>query len=654
LGLALAAALSLVGSAAHAKAKLRGMTITTPRHVITLADSGLPKSIRIEPHETEIPLPERGQDVSETTLQRIGRGEQVSDLRLAVRVGEDLVIAKPEGQARARQDGANVVVKGHLEAEGVSFELTLEYTPEAAMFATLQCAAANVEVQSLSLQMTLPGSIDFVLPTAPDAEVLRGVSPKEFAPLRGRGTIWENAGEMAEERTIVSPGLLKHVFVGNGDAGFTFLTDGEGFSVNEKAPFSTLTREDDGSITWSLHIVNHRATLKGKPTIMNQPVPVPKIPIPNIPVPNIPMPDVPMPDIPMPDISVPKVSMPLLGKTRAVFALFVHPGLPKSEVTRSALWFQKPTEIENARTPSVSYGDRRENAKVRGGAVRADSATVYEAGARINVLAGPAGGDAESVQKDISDTYPIPLFRYYAGTHTALPALLRSNSGQLTRAGNTPKPDRMVLARAFLNGIAADIRKIAHVTSAARILAMMDEFGVFKDDGLTEVIPYWRAESYLRFGEEFKGDRFSITSENPAEEVYEVIYRRPVEDEPGRYKALVFLVNETDKNQSEQVYLFDAKRLLGAANSLELWPFMSKKYWQEDLIPPNSDWRKQNTRVYVVDRKANESMIDMEGEGRARRAAVDGSLEIYGPVYLPAHDFRVFQVSGETSHRQKK
>jgi hypothetical protein len=408
--------------------------------------------------------------------------------------------------------------------------------------------------------------------------------------------MWENAGEFAENRTIVSPGLLEHLFVGNGDMGFTWLTDGQGFEVADEAAFASLAKDDQGKVTWTVHLVNHPVTLK--------------------------------------------------GKSKAEFGLLTHPARPRNSVARGDLWFKKPLETKNAATPETSLKAAMKTNSVKGGVVRADAATVFESAAEMNLLAGSAGGAAESVDKDITDTYARALFRYYAGTHTSLPALLRSNSRDLTHAGGTPKPDRMVLGRALLNGIAADITQIAHVNNAAKVLKMMEDFGLFADDGMTEFIPYWRAESYLRYGEEFTGDRFAVTKENPVGEVYEAIYRRPVEGEAGRYEALVFIVNETDENQTEQFYLFDAKRLLGASNALRIWPVWTQEYWQEGLIPPNSDWRKNNVDAYI---RNNPVVIDMEGEGYARQAAVDGSLEIYGPIFIHAHDFRVFHLSGKTS-----
>lgn len=586
-----------------AQADLDGETVKTPRHTIQLAPTGLPASLAISAHESEIPLPDRGGDVPEAVLRRIGRGTQLNNARLSVQIGENVRVAEPAGNMKTRQKNDSVVVGSRLEAGDVTFDVDIEYTGAGAMFGTVAYSARGVDVKAVSLQMDLLGSVDFVMPVSPSDPVLRDVPAVEFLPVDApQGTIWQNAGEFVEKRKIVSKGLLKHVFVGNGDRGFTWLTDGDGFDVTGDAPFCELARNEDGDIVWTLNIVNHETTLN--------------------------------------------------GKTKASFAILTHPAVPVADVSRSDLWFNAPRTVGEPTTPEISLKERQGTEAVDGGVVRADAATVYEAAATMNVLTGPAGGQGESVQKDLSATFPLPLFRYYAGSHTSLPGMLRSNSGDLTRAGNTPKPDRMVLGRALLHDISADITKLAHVVSTGKLMKAMEEFGFFKNDGKTEFIPYWRSGEYIRYGEEFTGDQFAVTAENPVGNVYEVIYRRPVEGEPGRYKAMIFVVNETDENQSEQFYLFNAEQLLGASNSLEIWPYLAKKYWQEDLIPPNSDWRKDNTRVYVVGRSGNESLIDMEGEGRVRRAAKDGNLEIYGPLFVPAHDFRVFEVSGETSDRE--
>lgn len=586
-------------AAAAPQATLDGQTVKTPRHTIQLAPTGLPESLEIKPHEREIPLTERGDDVAQSVLRRIGRGTQLTDVRLTVRIGESTVAAEPEKAMKTQRKGDAVQVTSRLKAGEVTFDLDLQYTGGGAMFATLAYSAKDVDVQAVSLQMTIPGGIDFVLPVSPSDERLRDTDAKQFAPANmPQGTIWQNAGEFAENRSIVSAGLLEHVFVGNGDRGFTWLTSGDGFDVTDENPFCELARNEEGDIVWTLNIVNHPVTLK--------------------------------------------------GKAKAEFAVLTHPAKPYADTSKAELWFKTPATVDTPEAVSISLDDRQ-NADAEGNrVVRADSATVYESTARLNVLAGPAGGDAESADKDISDTFAMPLFRYYAGTHTALPAVLRSNSGELIRPGNTPKPDRMVLGRALLHGISADIAKLAHVVSAGKLMKTIEEFGFFEDDGNTEFIPYWRSGEHVRYGEEFMGGEFSVTKENPLTESYTAIYRRPVEGQANRYKAMIVVVNETDENQYAQFYLHDNERLLGAANSLTIWPEMTETYWQDDLIPANSDWRKNNVRNYVVsNRGSNESMIDMEGEGRVRQASKDGALEIYGPLYIPAHNFRVLEVSGE-------
>ncbi|MFW5803562.1 MAG: hypothetical protein ACOCWJ_06550 [Verrucomicrobiota bacterium] len=587
------------GTAVAAQATLDGQTVKTPRHTIQLAPTGLPENVEINAHEQEIPLTERDDDLSQAALNAIGRGIQLTDVRLTAQIGESTVVAEPENAMKAERKGDAVQVTSRLKAGDVAFDADLQYTGDGAMFATLTYSGNNVEVQAVSLQMTLPGEIDFVLPVSPSDERLLETDGKQFIPENvPQGTIWQNAGEFAEDRSIVSPGLLEHVFVGNGDRGFTWLTSGDGFDLTDEDPFCELARNEDGDIVWTLNLVNHAVTLK--------------------------------------------------GKAKAEFAILTHPAKPYADMSKSELWFKTPATVDTPEASTISLDDRQSAGSEGDSVVRADSATVYESTARLNVLAGPAGGDAESADKNISDAYTMPLFRYYAGTHTALPAVLRSNSGELIRAGNTPKPDRMVLGRALLHGISADIAKLAHVVSAGKLMKAIEEFGFFEDDGNTEFIPYWRSGEHVRYGEEFMGGEFSVTQENPLAEAYATIYRRPVAEQADRYKAMIVVVNETDENQYAQFYLQDADRLLGGANSLTYWPEMTKTYWQDDLIPSNSDWRKNNVRNYVVGRgKTLESMIDMEGEGQVRQASKDGSLEIYGPLFIPAHDFRVVKISGE-------
>lgn len=587
------------GTVVAAQATLDGQTVNTPRHAIKLAPTGFPESIEIKANDSEVPLTERGDDIPQSVLRSIGRGIQLTDARLAVRIGENTVVAEPEQAMKASREGDAVQVTSSLKADEVAFDVDLRYTGDGAMFATLEYSAKGVEVQAVSLQMTTPGGIDFVLPVSPSDDGLRDVDAKQFVPDNApQGTIWQNAGEFAENRSIVSAGLLEHVFVGNGDRGFTWLTSGDGFDVSDENPFCELARNEDGDIVWTLNLVNHAVTLD--------------------------------------------------GKAKAEFAILTHPASPRADMGRSDLWFEAPVTLDTPGPSPISLSDRGDAGSEGDSVLRADAATVYESTARLNVLAGPAGGDAESANKDISDTYTMPLFRYYAGTHTALPAVLRSNSGDLTRSGNSPKPDRMVVGRALLHDISADIAKLAHVVSTGKLMKAIEEFGVFADDGNTEFIPYWRSSEHARFGEEFMGGEFSVTKEDPLVETYTTIYRRPVEGQAGRYKAMIVVVNETDENQYAQFYLQDTERLLGGSNALSFWRELDKTYWQDDLIPSNSDWRKSNVKAHVAGRGKNQnSMIDMEGEGWVRQATKDGSLEIYGPLYIPAQDFRVLEISGE-------
>jgi hypothetical protein len=87
-------------------------------------------------------------------------------------------------------------------------------------------------------------------------------------------------------------------------------------------------------------------------------------------------------------------------------------------------------------------------------------------------LAGRDGvqGVLRDALATLADRFPLSLFRYLAGTHTALGAQLRTDAATLTSAGASPAPDRMALGRALLHDIGVDVSSLANPVEAARVV----------------------------------------------------------------------------------------------------------------------------------------------------------------------------------------
>ena len=329
-------------------------------------------------------------------------------------------------------------------------------------------------------------------------------------------------------------------------------------------------------------------------------------------------------------------------------------------VTWRALLVNHPTELKAEQTvaftllthPATSpAADRRRSAWLTwpyAAPVLADRATQQEAHAAAILLQGAAGGDARSATDTLADTYPLALFRYLAGTHTGLPARLLTNSPSLTRPGKNPALDRMAIGRALLHDIGFDHAGAVHLATLGRLASGLADFGLFEPDAKTELIPYWRSGSVLRYGEPFaQDDAFEVTTTNPMARVHVAAWIGRSPSGKGR-RSLILVVNEGDKPVREQLYILDAKRLFGRANRFTKTDMVDR--WDMSAIPENSDWSKRRVRgertgtteMGVAARAANVPfLIDVEdGGGVAQSVAVKGQ-EVYHRLFVPARGFRI-------------
>jgi hypothetical protein len=597
-------------NAAPGTVEVDGNLLRTQRHVIRLSESGLPAEIHIGAAKNELPLKVRGlQEIPPGILQSIGRGVQLQDMAVEVRSGGGTVEVTRTGDLQIQEDGRGARVRSRLKAGELSLRLNLHYSANGALFGELTYGGEGASIDELAVIAQLNGQVDFVLPVWPRPAALRAVPDEDFRPDDvEKGRIWANAGSYVESRGVVRTGVLDHVFVGTGDTGFTWLCDpASGLEVTDEVAFCALNRAQDGTVSWRMSPINHAVEVQGEKIVR--------------------------------------------------FALLIHPAAEPAALTRKQMWMEGPRTLGSAETLPLTFGDRMELNGEQRPALRADVATVYEPLSDRIILSGQAGGDAISVEQDLSDTYPSLLFRYYAGTHSHARALIRSNARELIRAGMTPGPGRMVMGRAILHDIAADITRQAHVVSAMKLLKALEDFGLFKGDGQTEFIPYWRAGTVARYGEEYSaGDRFSTGDrEMIARQVRTSVYRRPAGD--GHYKVLVVVVNETDASQAQQLYLFNPAEVLGGGNVVSQQQYIGRFYKESD-IPEHSDWREENIRSMIpgtqftrADRQANAEvprtvLRDVENDRAVRTATKREEVEIFGPLFIPAHDFRVLYASG--------
>ncbi len=310
-----------------------------------------------------------------------------------------------------------------------------------------------------------------------------------------------------------------------------------------------------------------------------------------------------------------------LNKSSVNFKLLTHPAVPKSADFRKQNWFAFP-----ARTTS------------------ADKAVTAEATAGAALLAGKAGAEAPA-GSDIIAQYPVALFRYLAGTHTGLHARIRSNSVKVNNAGGSRIPDRAVLGRALVHDIGVDAASLAHVNDARRVVAALHTFGIFAGDGNTEFLPYWRNRTILRYGENFvKGGTFNLSKEDPHKDVLVSAYIRQKADKKG-FKAAVVLLNESDEEVRGRLHILNSVRLMGAMNAQTMSEIVNG--YDYSMAPDQSDYSKTRATAEAAMRhsKLTFALKDMEDHSAVVRAkSANPRVDIYGPIHIRAHDFRVLHL----------
>jgi hypothetical protein len=284
------------------------------------------------------------------------------------------------------------------------------------------------------------------------------------------------------------------------------------------------------------------------------------------------------------------------------------------------------------------------------------------------LLSGRRGGAAGSAEATLADAWPLPLWRFLAGTHTGTLARLATDAAELVRPGGPRDADRMALGRALLHDVGLDVSTLTHRLEAAKLLRTLHEFGFFADDGAGEFVPYWRSEAYVRYGEDFQAqaeDSFATTQADPMARVHVSLLRRPAGN--GTHQVLFFVVNEGPEPVREQFYVLDAPALFGehrgrgnrrAGNHLTRGAVAAR--WPDHGVP-ESDWdgRPPAVGVNTKDERAKAilslCLLDLVDDGivawgkmKSEQVRRVGQQEVYGILHVPARGMRVLYATGGT------
>ncbi len=629
-----AVTLLLFTAAARADLSVSNRVITTPRHIFTADDTGLPAQLVIQPATNDIPLVWRAEKQKpDDLLRRIGRGPQfAAPMRIEAVVDKLTVVAKADAPVELKQTDKGVEAEGAWQADKLKGSLRLVYAVDGSMTGEVTYEAKGVDLERLDLVLELGGLVDTAIAGNPVAAVAdKALLPVSFGTLGSTaGIVWSDGANPAGDGGR-QKGQIGHFFLGNGDRGFTWLAHGQdGFSIGGNEPSMTVERKREGTVVWKIALVNRS---------------------------------------------------PGGGANKASFTLLTHPAGVKAGTRRLEQW--QPWG-GNAATPELTVA-ARSAAAGSNVMVRADAGSVCETVASRALLEGLAGGVALDPSATLADRFPLGLFRYLAAPHTALSAQLRPNAAMLTSSGASPGLDRVALGRALLHDIGVDVSGLARRMEAANVLCALDRFGYFEGDGQTEFLPYWRTDGIFQLGETFEGDAgFAVTKENPTARTKVSAFIRPtaaelVKNRPViRRKTLFVLVNEGTNAVREYLYIWNPNYLFGGFNRLQA----EQIYSQLDFsgIAPDGDWQRNRVERTLpeliksragrgsgltksngaISRNHMSELMDIESGGIVRMAEreiqfakkfygdnfVKNGFQLYGPVYIPPRGMRLLLGEG--------
>jgi len=259
------------------------MTVTeegfeTLKHRFTLAKTGLPAQIYIKPSERDLPLEARNDDrsVDPEILQRRGRGPQLRNpMRIMVTVnGKKRPATVAQTAERVRTAASELVYRSILNAGPVEVTLTTRYEVDGSMHCSMTYGAdthgddEEGTVSRLTLVTDVAGPVNLVTSGIGYAgnQVVAGSD-------RWNATLPHEAGVVWDSADLSSPGLFYSQFVpvlffGTGDRGFSwYATSDRNWELDRDGSAMTLSRNQDGDVTWRVNFVNHKTFLDEQKTL---------------------------------------------------------------------------------------------------------------------------------------------------------------------------------------------------------------------------------------------------------------------------------------------------------------------------------------------------------------------------------------------------
>ena len=110
--------------------------------------------------------------------------------------------------------------------------------------------------------MAIPG------PAVTDKVVAQPAEHFEL-PVRSDAVIWGNSNADSADGGRSAPGLVKQLYVGSGDRGFTWIADAslDGWVIDPNTSMAVLFSDNTGQISWRMRLINRKTRLGGGKTL---------------------------------------------------------------------------------------------------------------------------------------------------------------------------------------------------------------------------------------------------------------------------------------------------------------------------------------------------------------------------------------------------
>lgn len=257
-----------------------------------------------------------------------------------------------------------------------------------------------------------------------------------------------------------------------------------------------------------------------------------------------------------------------------------------------------------------------------------NAATLLESFIWDTMLVEECGSDHRSFEVDMVAQFPNSAYRYMAHHWSGLVAHQLPGPIRAT-PGDDKRLDRQYYGRSLINDIGTCFDgphgRIQQQEQAIRLLTCLADFGFFEDQG-TEFLPFWRNGQWVKMGEFKRTDLENALSNDLCVSVY----RRALDDGTG-YKAIFVIMNETLRPLEVPLHILDPQRILGGPNTLTAPAVLARADLPKDLAA----WWTDTT----APQKDVPALMDLESGDVV--LGNPGKAEVYGPIYVPSHEYRI-------------